>query len=548
MAITSSHQLGRWPFNLPNKLLFTTVIAALCVALPILVVISFVITGISDAWSHLFDTLLGRYALNSLMLSVLVAIGVVMLGVPAAWIISFYRFKGRGILSWLLLLPMAYPAYILAYTYTGVLDFSGPILTFLRDAGAPHWLMSPLLNIRSLPGAALMLSLVLYPYVYLLARAAFMEQSANLMEAAYTLGHSRWRVLTGIVIPMARPAIAAGILLAVMETLADFGTVQFFGVQTFTTGIVRTYYGFGDPVGAAQLSTLLIGCVFLLVAFEKASRSKVRYYSDRLRKLNQTSVALTGWRQTVAQILCILPVFFGFLLPTGILSYWALFFAELQSMWSLIFSSFFLAGFASVFIVSIALMICYANRLYPSQWLNHTTTFVGLGYALPGVVVAIGVLIPFGAIDRLISNVLAPFGFAPSLWLSGTLVALVFAYLVRFLAVATGNITSGLSRIRPSIDQSGRLLGLNQFGVISKLHVPLIRGSVFTAILVCFVDILKELPATLILRPFDFNTLAVKAYELAGDERLIDASVPSILIVLVGLVPVIWLNRSVTRE
>ena len=205
-------------------------------------------------------------------------------------------------------------------------------------------------------------------------------------------------------------------------------------------------------------------------------------------------------------------------------------------------------AFASVFIVSIALMICYANRLYPSQWLNHTTTFVGLGYALPGVVVAIGVLIPFGAIDRLISNALAPLGIAPSLWLSGTLVALVFAYLVRFLTVATGNLTSGLSRIRPSIDQSGRLLGLNQFGVISKLHVPLIRGSVFTAILVCFVDILKELPATLILRPFDFNTLAVKAYELAGDERLIDASVPSILIVLVGLVPVIWLNRSVNRE
>ena len=324
-----------------------------------------------------------------------------MLGVPAAWIISFYRFKGRRILSWLLLLPMAYPAYILAYTYTGVLDFSGPILTFLRDVGAPHWLMSPLLNIRSLPGAALMLSLVLYPYVYLLARAAFMEQSANLMEAAYTLGQGRWRVLTRIVIPMARPAIAAGILLAVMETLADFGTVQFFGVQTFTTGIVRTYYGFGDLVGAAQLSTLLLGCVFFLVVFEKASRSKVRYYSDRLRKLNQTSVVLTGWRQTSAQILCVLPVFFGFLLPTGILSYWAFFFAELQSMWSLIVSSFFLAGFASVFIVMVALMICYANRLYPSQWLNHTTTFVGLGYALPGVVVAIGVLIPFGAVDRL---------------------------------------------------------------------------------------------------------------------------------------------------
>ena len=548
MAITVNHQSVRWAFSRPNGLLLTTLIAALCVALPVLVVVSFVLTGVSDAWAHLLDTLLGRYVLNSLFLSGLVAIGVVILGVPAAWIISFYRFKGRGVLSWLLLLPMAYPAYILAYTYTGMLDFSGPVLTLLRDLNAPQWLMDPLLNIRSLPGAALMLSMVLYPYVYLLARAAFVEQSANLMEAAYTLGQSRWRVFTRIVIPMARPAIAAGTLLAVMETLADFGTVQFFGVQTFTTGIVRTYYGFGDTVGAAQLSTMLLGCVFFLVIFEKAFRSKVRYYSDRLRKLNQTSVTLTGWRQLVAQILCLLPVLFGFLLPTAILSYWALFFAELQSMWSLITNSFFLAGFASTFIVMVALIICYANRLYPSPWLNHTTTFVGLGYALPGVVVAIGVLIPFGALDRFISSALASFGVAPSLWLSGTLVVLIFAYLVRFLTVATGNLTSGLSRVRPSIDQSGRLLGLNQFGVISKLHIPLIRGSVFTAILVCFVDILKELPATLILRPFDFNTLAVKAYELAGDERLIDASVPSILIVLVGLVPVIWLNRSVTQE
>ena len=252
MAITSSHQPVRWSFNLPNKLLFTTVIAALCVTLPILVIVSFVITGISDAWSHLFDTLLGRYALNSLMLSVLVAIGVVMLGVPAAWIISFYRFKGRGILSWLLLLPMASSRLHPRIHVHRSARFQRSNSHLFEDAGAPHWLMNPFLNIRSLPGAALMLSLVLYPYVYLLARAAFMEQSANLMEAAYTLGHSRWQVLTGIVIPMARPAIAAGILLAVMETLADFGTVQFFGVQTFTTGIVRTYYGFGDPVGAAN--------------------------------------------------------------------------------------------------------------------------------------------------------------------------------------------------------------------------------------------------------------------------------------------------------
>ena len=413
MAVTSSHQPVRWAPNRLNGLFLTTIIAALCVALPILVVVSFVITGVSDAWPHLLDTLLGQYALNSLLLSMLVAVGVIMLGVPAAWIISFYRFRGRGVLSWLLLLPMAYPAYILAYTYTGVLDFSGPVLTYLRGVNAPPWLMEPMLSIRSLPGAALMLSLVLYPYVYLLARAAFMEQSANLMEAAYTLGQDRWRVFIRIVVPMARPAIAAGTLLAIMETLADFGTVQFFGVQTFTTGIVRTYYGFGDTVGAAQLSTLLLGCVFFLVIFEKSSRRKVRYYSDRHRKLNQTSIPLNGWRQLVAQLLCLIPVLFGFLLPTAILCYWALFFAEFQSMWSLVANSFFLAGSASIFVVMVALVICYANRLYPSRWLGYTTTFVGLGYALPGVVVAIGILIPFGAIDHFISLTLEPLGVRP---------------------------------------------------------------------------------------------------------------------------------------
>ena len=265
MAITFKiHQIAE---RLPriNGLTLTTLIAALCVALPIIVVCSFVIFGDSNAWDHLLDTLLGRYAFNSLVLSVFVAIGVMALGIPSAWIISVYRFKGRNLLSWLLLLPMAYPAYILAYTYTGVLEYSGPVLTWMRDVEAPYWSMVGFLNIRSLPGAAVMLSLVLYPYVYLLARAAFMEQSANLMEAAQTLSQNRWRVLFRIVIPMARPAIAAGTLLAVMETLADFGTVQFFGVQTFTTGIVRTYYGFGDTVGAAQLSTVLLTCVFFLI-------------------------------------------------------------------------------------------------------------------------------------------------------------------------------------------------------------------------------------------------------------------------------------------
>lgn len=549
MAITeSSISPSRLRRYRPNGFLITTVFAALCVALPVCVVIGFLFAGESDAWSHLVDTLLVRYALNSILLSALVACGVIAIGVPAAWIISFYRFPGRDLLSWLLLLPLAYPAYILAYTYTGVLDYAGPVLTWMRAIDAPAWLMHPILNLKSLPGAALMLALVLYPYVYLMARAAFLDQSANLMEAAYTLGQSRWAVFRRVVIPMARPAIAAGTLLALMETLADFGTVQFFGVQTFTTGIVRTYYGFGDTVGAAQLSSLLLGFVALLVVFERLSRHRVRYYSDRLRRLNQASQEVRGTKATVLQVLCLLPVALGFIIPTILLVTWTAFYAELQSLWQLTFNSFALAGGSSLVIVAVALMVAYANRMYPSRWLTQLTLLVGLGYALPGVVIAIGVLIPFASFDHWLSARLAFLGVPPTLWLSGSVFALVFAYLVRFLAVANGNVFSGLSRIRPSLDQSGRLLGLSQTGVLRQIHVPLMRGSVLTAVLVCFVDILKELPATLMLRPFNFDTLAIKAYELAGEERLIDAAAPSLLIVLVGLLPVIWLNRSVSKE
>ena len=544
----SSKIIGCFRSLRPNAFLLITVVAALCVALPIGVIFAYLFTGASDVWTHLLDTLLGRYVANSAWLSLLVACGVVVIGVPTAWIVSVYRFPGRSILSWLLLLPMAYPAYILAYTYTSVLDFSGPVLTWMREMGMSEWLMAPLLGLRSLPGAAVMLSLVLYPYVYLMSRAAFLDQSVNLMEAGYTLGQSRWAVFRRVVMPMSRPAIAAGTMLAIMETLADFGTVQFFGVQTFTTGIVRTYYGLGDTIGAAQLSSLLLGFVAFLVLAERVSRHRIRYYSDRLRKLDQTAVDVRGLKAVLMQLLCCLPIFFGFLLPTAILLKWIFIYAEWQSLWRLTWNSFALAGVVSAIIVFMALAIAYANRLYPSKWLFYLTVVVGLGYALPGVVVAIGVLIPFGNLDSLISDMLSIFGVQPSLWLSGSLFALGFAYLVRFLAVGYGNVSSGLSRIRPSLDQSGRLLGLSQMGVLHRLHMPLMRGSVMTAILVCFVDILKELPATMILRPFNFNTLAVKAYELAGDERLIDAAAPSLMIVVVGLLPVIWLNRSVGRE
>ena len=547
MAVTGKDRISYFRVFRLNGFLVATFGVALCVALPLCVVLSFLATTSSDVWQHLVDTLLLRYISNTLLLSFYVTIGVVCIGVPTAWVIAFYRFPGRQTLSWLLLLPMAYPAYILAYTYTGVLEYAGPVLTWMRASDIPDWVMSPFLNIRSLLGAALMLSLVLYPYVYLLARAAFLQQSANLMEAGYTLGQSRLSVFRRVVIPMARPAIAAGALLAIMETVADFGTVQFFGVQTFTTGIIRTYYGFGDTPGAAQLSSVLLGFVAILVILERHSRNRIRYYSDQMRRLDQAAQHLTGFSAFAAQVLCALPILFGFLIPTTLLVNWTIFDAQLQSLWQLAWNSFALAGGSSSLIVCVALLIAYANRLFPTRSLSYMTTFIGLGYALPGVVVAIGILIPFGIFDAWISELLTSWAVKPQLWLSGTLFAVIFAYLVRFLAVANGNVFSGLSRIRPSIDQSGRLLGLSQTGVLTRIHIPLMQGSVLTAILVCFVDILKELPATLILRPFDFNTLAVRAYELAGQERLIDASPASLCIVLVGLVPVILLNRSIGK-
>ena len=547
MAVTGKDCISYFRIFRLNGFLVATFGVALCVALPLCVVLSFLATTSSDVWQHLVDTLLLRYISNTLLLSFYVTIGVVCIGVPTAWVIAFYRFPGRQTISWLLLLPMAYPAYILAYTYTGVLEYAGPVLTWMRASDMPDWVMSPFLNIRSLLGAALMLSLVLYPYVYLLARAAFLQQSANLMEAGYTLGQSRLSVFRRVVIPMARPAIAAGALLAIMETVADFGTVQFFGVQTFTTGIIRTYYGFGDTPGAAQLSSVLLGFVAILVILERHSRNRIRYYSDQMRRLDQAAQHLTGFSAFAAQVLCALPILFGFLIPTTLLVNWTIFDAQLQSLWQLAWNSFALAGGSSFLIVGIALLIAYANRLFPTRSLSYMTTFIGLGYALPGVVVAIGILIPFGIFDAWISELLTSWAVKPQLWLSGTLFAVIFAYLVRFLAVANGNVFSGLSRIRPSIDQSGRLLGLSQTGVLTRIHIPLMQGSVLTAILVCFVDILKELPATLILRPFDFNTLAVRAYELAGQERLLDASPASLCIVLVGLVPVILLNRSIGK-
>jgi iron(III) transport system permease protein len=529
---------------------FAVTVAALLM-LPVLVILSYLIKADGALWQHMFETVLNDYLVNSLLLLLGVGSGVLLLGVPTAWLTSMCDFPGRRWLSWALLLPLAVPAYIIAYTYTGLLDFAGPVQTWIRDITGlgygDYWFF----EIRSLGGAIVMMSLVLYPYVYLMARAAFLEQSVSSIEVGCSLGYSRWRALWSLALPMARPAIVAGLSLALMETLADYGTVQYFGVSTFTTGIFRTFYGYGDTAAAAQLAASLLAFVILLVMLERYSRRRARYHSAAESRARADLIPLTGSKAFLALMICLVPLGFGFVIPAGQLLWWAVFEAEPLG-WefvSLAWNSFSLAFLAALVAVTLAILLAYAQRARPIKPVRGVLAMSGFGYALPGTIIAIGVLIPLAWIDHRIIALFEGWGWdSPGLILSGSLIALLFAYTVRFLAVALGSVQAGLEKIKPSLDYAGRSMGHSPLAILRKIHVPLMRSSVLTAVLIVFVDVLKELPATLILRPFNFNTMAVRAYELASDERLVDAAPASIMIVLVGLIPVLLLHASIARR
>lgn len=519
--------------------------------MPILVIVSFVFVGAADVWQHLISTVLGDYIVNSLMLMFGVGVGVLILGVSSAWLTSCCEFPARRLLSLLLLMPLAMPAYIIAYTYTGLLDFAGPVQTWIRDITGLRYGQYWFPEVRSLTGAMFMLALVLYPYVYLMARAAFLSQSAHILDVSRSLGIPAWQGFLKVALPMARPAIVAGLSLALMETLADYGTVQYFGVTTFTTGIFRTYYGFGDAAAAAQLAAFLLAFVMCLVLLEKYSRRRIGYYASSDQNAGPKRVTLTGWRGWLSFIGCSIPVLFGFIVPVLVLAVWSIDSNEWRGIEfvKLAWNSFSLAAIAASVSVFFALILAYAVRLQPHRLTQTAVQVTSLGYALPGTIIAIGVIMAFGWIDlNLVPIAESAFSVDLGLLFSGTLFALVFAYSVRFLAVSLGSIQSGLKSIKPSLDASARLLGRKPTQVLTEVHVPLLRTSVLTAFLIVFVDVLKELPGTIILRPFNFNTLAVRAYELASDERLIDAAPASLMIVLVGLLPVFLLNRWIAKH
>ncbi len=529
-----------------------TVAVALLLATPVLVVVGFVFVPAGDVWQHLASTVLPDYVTNTLLLMLGVAIGTLIGGVGTAWLTTMCQFPGRGLFEWALLLPMAMPAYIIAYTYTGMLDVSGPVQTGLRElmgwGFGDYWFP----RIRSLPGAAVMLSLVLYPYVFMLARAAFLSQSLAVLEVSRTLGNGPWRTFLTLALPLARPAVVAGLALALMETLADYGTVEYFGIATFTTGIFRTWFGLGHPAAAAQLSALLLSFVFALILLEHWSRQGARYHATGQREQSIRRLRLQGISGALAWLFCLLPLLFGFLLPAGQLAFWSWSYAARgasDGFWQLATNSLALAAGTALLAVLLAMLIGYGKRLSPVVSVRFSARVAGLGYAVPGTVIAVGVLIPFAWLDNSLDARMRDwFGVSTGLLLSGTLFALIFAYLVRFLAVALQTVESGLGKIRPAIDDASRSLGLAPGQTLWRVHIPMLRGSLLTAALLVFVDVLKELPATLILRPFNFNTLAVRAYELAADERLADSGPAALTIVLAGLIPVILLSRAITRS
>lgn len=537
--------------NHASTLKWIALLIGVLLSLPILSVIGQSLFAGVESINHLWSTVLSEYISNSLLLMLGVATGTLLIGVPTAWLTTMCKFPGRAWLNWALLLPLAMPAYVIAYTYTGILDYAGPIQATLRELTGWSYGDYSFWDVRSLSGAILMLVFVLYPYVYLTARAAFYEQSSLSIEVAKSLGYSTPKAWFKVALPLARPAIIAGVTLALMETLADYGTVQYFGVSTFSTGIFRTFYGLGDPASATLLATGLLAFVAALILIERYSRKGVVYHQPKATKLGRQLIELRGINAMLATLACTLPFLLGFMIPALQLLLWSLFEAELDwpQFTNLAWNTFYLAALAALIAVMLAIILAYAQRFEKQRIVTLVGQFAALGYALPGTIIAIGVLTPLVWFDHQIIEIFTWFGIDNlGLLLSGSIVALLIAFSVRFLAVALGTVQAGLDKISPSIDYAAKSLGRSTWTTLGLIHAPLMKSSLFTALLIVFVDVLKELPATLMLRPFDFNTLAIRAYELATDEQLIEAAPPSLLIVAVGLIPVLLINRVITRN
>ncbi|MDX1303886.1 iron ABC transporter permease [Photobacterium sp.] len=528
-------------------------VLSLLLVFPILAIFYTAMGESDEVFSHLMSTVMGTYTANTFWLVTGTVVLALAFGLPAAWIMAMCRIPGEKILQWALVLPLAMPGYIIGYIYTDWFDYAGPIQIFLRDFfgwQSTHDYWFP--DIRSLGGACLILALVLYPYIYLLARTAFMEQSVTLLQSARLLRCSPWESFRRISLPLARPSIAVAISLVAMETLGDFGTVSYFALNTLTTAVYDTWLGYSNLNAAAKISAIMLLVVFLLISAERFSRRKQKLFQQQSEHGDDVRYQLSGMKKWLAIAWCWGLVGFAFAFPLTQLAYYAWhYFAQ---SWTAEFqqysvNSLFVSLVAASFAVVLALIVNFYRRLDAHKYSVVPTRIASLGYAVPGTVLAIGVMIPLTSVDHLLNDVSRFLDLGrPGLVFSGTIFAIIFAFVVRFAAVAIGSIESSLAKIPPSLDMASKTMGYASTAMLRRVHLPLIRRGCLIAGLLVFIESMKELNAALLLRPFNFETLATYVFNFASDEQLELAALPAILLVFVGLIPLVMVNRSLEQK
>ncbi len=523
-------------------------VAALILVLPIAAIFVTALGESNQLFSHLFSTVMPTYTTNTMLLVVNVMLLSLVLGVPTAWLMAMCQLPGSKILQWALVLPLAMPGYIIGYIYTDWFDYAGPVQIVLRQItgweGGSYWFP----DIRTIGGASVVLALVLYPYVYLMCRAAFMEQSISLLQSARLLNCSAWQSFLRVSLPLARPSIAVGISLVAMETIGDFGTMSYFSVNTLTTAIYDTWLGYSNINAAAKISAIMLLVVLLFLSLERYSRRKTKLFQNQFSSHEQFTYLLSGWKKWLALVWCWGLVLVAFLFPVAQLAYYScIYFSQSwngefhQFAWN----SFIVALLAAAFATLIALLVNFNHRLRPIKTNQISMRMASMGYAVPGTILAIGIMVPVMRLDHAVNDLAKWLDWQrPGLIFSGTMFALVFALVVRFSAVAIGSIESGLNKISPSLDMAARTMGYGPQSMLVNVHIPLVRRAILIAMLLVFIESMKELNAALLLRPFNFETLATHVYNYASTEQLELAALPAILLVAVGLLPLILINRS----
>lgn len=529
-----------------NQLSISSVILTLLISVPAILIFLHIFLGDATNWQHLVNTVLYEYIFNSLYIMIGVAVLTSIIGFSTAYITTVFKFTFSNFFHYGLILPFAIPTYIVAYIYGGMFDITGSVTTFILNLFDTKISEVYFFDIMSIEGAIIVMSLVLYPYVYLVSKTYLRAESASIIDASKTLGLSQWQIFYKVIIPISRPAIVAGVILAVMEAVADFGVMDYFGVSTFVTGIFRTWFGMGSVEDASRLAGILMLFIFLLIFFERFQRKNKQYKSSGKDFKPISKVQLTGMSNVLAFFACFIPFFFGFLLPFSQMSYW--FYLSYEDVLdedfiNILLQTLSIATFSAALITLLAFIFVYNVRVSKNRFSDTLTQITKLGYSIPGAVIAVGILSFFTLVDKKVFNTLNI-----DYLISGTIVAVVFGYCVRFLAIAINNYESGFSKIPQTYDDACKTMNVKQSHVLFNVILPLIKHSGFAAFIIVFIEVIKELPLTMILRPFNFDTLAVLTHELVMQSQVIESSVPAMFIVVLGIISVLILARKMIKD